>query len=96
MEQFGTQFIFQHGFNSLEIVGEVRAVHIGFLGHTHYGTHFAVLGLVHHHKRLRHLALIERINLLGYFGRQILILKPAASRILVNHQTGVHDGILVL
>ena len=90
------QFLLQHRFDRLEIIRQVRTVNIRLLGYTHDRAHLAVLGLIHHHERLRYVAFIEAVDLLGNLWCQILVLETTATRIGVDHQTGIHHGVLIL
>ena len=95
VEEFLPFLGLQHGFDSLEIVGQVSPVYIGlFLEHDD-GADLAVLLLVHHNERLRYIAFIHVIYLFGDLRREVLILEPTAARIGVDHQSGIHHGVLV-
>ena len=96
MDKLGRQFLLQHTFDGLEIVGQVGAMHIGFLAQTHDGAHFFVALLVHHHKRCGDVSLLHRIDLLGNLGCKVLVLKACATRVRVGHHTCIHSGVLVL
>ena len=96
MDEVCAQFGFQHPFDSLEVIGEVGAVHIGLLRYPHDSAYLTVLRGIHHHEGLRHLAFVEVIDLLGDLRREVLVLKAAAAGVGVDHQTGVHHGVLIL
>ena len=95
MNELGAHFILEHRFDSLEIIGEIRSVYVCFLGYTNDSAYFAILGLIHHNEGLRYISLIEIVYLFGYFRSQILVLKSAAACVGVDHQSCVHDRILV-
>ena len=96
MNKLRAQLPLQHPFYLLKIIGQVRTMDIRFFLYPHDSTHLAILGLIHHHKRLRHIAFFQVIDLLRDLGRQILVLEPTATRIGVDHQAGVHHRVLIL
>ena len=71
-------------------------MNVHLLAHFHDRTNLTVLLRIHHHKRLRDIALVQVIDLLGDLGCQLLVLEPAAVRVRVDHQTGVHHRVLIL
>ena len=95
MQHLRTQFGLQHTLDRLEIIGQICPVDIRFLLQSYDRTHLPVLGLIHHHEGLRDLAFIQRVDLLGNLRCQVLVLKPTASGVRVDHQSGIHHRVLI-
>ena len=96
MDELRRLLLYQHRLDSLKIVRQVGAVHIRLVLELDNRAHLFVLRRIHHFERLGYVSLLHPVDLLGYLGRQILVLELRCACVRVGHQSRVHGGVLVL
>ena len=95
MQQLLPFLLLQHTLDGLEVIVQVRPMYVHFPLDPNDSAYLAVLLLIHHHEGLRNRSFLQVIDLLGYLRREFLVFEPTATGIRIDHQSGIHHGVLV-